>query len=188
MNIEELATQMIEFSKSIAKSRDAKDEMGALVLFYAYCDGIASLLRLKEEKRTNAKYFMRFLREYVLAGTDLQPNEDDLWSARCGMLHTFSPYSDMTEGPTPRARKVVYVGSSSQAKHCEDVMAWAKNKDHVFVDPYDLFNAFVDGVVRFVKAVRDDEDLADRVLFHADRFFGAFRIKIPQQGEGGNSE
>jgi hypothetical protein len=181
MNATEFALQLLKFSTSIAKSRDADDEVGALILFYAYTDALGSLLRPKGKRNTSSIYFKRYAREFILDGTSLAITEDDLWSARCGMLHTFSPYSDLTEGPTPRARKVAYVKSNQQAHMANQAVAAANLGDIICVDSFDLFNAFIDGVVRFRKKVADDPVFAESIFFHAEKFFQDTKIWPPNQ-------
>lgn len=183
----EFALQLLRFSTSIAKSRDADDEIGALVLFYAYTDALGSLLRPKTERRTSPFYFKRYVREFILAGSTLPVTDDDLWSARCGMLHTFSPYSDLTEGASPRAKKVVYVKSAQQAEISNRAAIATHLKGVVFVDAFDLFNAFISGGVAFGKKVASDADFADSVLFHGDHFFQDFRIRIAEPTATDNS-
>ena len=178
MNATEYALHLVRFSTSIAKARDANDEMGALVLFYAYTDALGALLRPKEERKTSSVHFKRYVRDFLLPAMHYPLTEDDLWSARCGMLHTFSPYSDLTQGATPRARKIVYVKGAQQVEISNRAATAAGMKDIVFVDSYDLFNAFIDGAVAFGKKTVDDSGFADAVLFHADKFFQDFKMKI----------
>ena len=173
----EFASKVLNFSLSIANSRDARDEMGALVLFYAYTDALGSLLRPKTEKKTSSAYFKRYVREFILANSKLPVTEDDLWGARCGMLHTFSPYSELTEGAIPRARKVVYVKSPRQAELASLAFADKPGSNLVFIDSFDLFNAFIEGAVAFGKKIASDTLFAESVLFHADHFFDEFQIK-----------
>ena len=180
MELKNLALNVLKFSKSIGSARDAGDTTGALILFYAYCDSMGSLMRPIEEKKTQGKYFRAFVREFVIPSHRFELNENDLWGARCGMLHTFSPYSDWSEKKEPRARKIQYLESPKQVKLCTEAMKAEGVEDLVFVDSYDLFNAFIDGVVEFTRKAESDKEFRNRVLFHADKFFANFQIKLPQ--------
>jgi len=186
MTTYKLGTSLTSLAKSIGSSRDTDDVTGALVLFFAYCDAVGSLLRPKNCNRTSSLYFKKFVRDFVLPKccTDISP--DDLWGARCGMLHTYSPYSDLSEKEDSSVRKIVYVGSRKQADLCEELLTEEKQNDLLFIDPYDLFNGFIEGIVSFLKAVDRDEALRDRVLFHAEKFIDNYKIIIPQQNDADN--
>lgn len=176
----------MQFAKSIATSRDCDDNSGALILFFSYCDAVGSLLRPKEKSRTESKYFKQFVGDFILTQLDSNINSDELWSARCGILHTYSPYSDLSEKEGSGVRKVVYVGSKRQADLCTEIMESEKVREFVFIDPYDLFNGFVDGIAAFLKEVEKNQDLRDKVLFHSEKYFDNFRFKIPQPDSGLN--
>ena len=186
MTTAELAASLMRFAKSIASSRDNDDFAGALVLFFTYCDAVGSLIRPKERNRTEAQYFKEFVRDYILPHCNTDISSDDLWGARCGILHTYSPYSDLSEKKDSTVRKIVYVGNRYQADFCHEVMKSENQEDLVFIDPYDLFNGFIDGIVSFLKIVDQDDHLRDRVLIHAEKYLDNYKIKMPQQGDGGN--
>jgi hypothetical protein len=186
MTTAELGASLMRFAKSIATSRDNDDLDGALVLFYAYCDAVGSLIRPIERNRTDSGFFKEFVRDYILPHCDSDICADDLWSTRCGILHTYSPHSGASDKKDPTVREIVYVGSRKQADFCHEVMKSDNQSDLIFIDPYDLFNGFIDGIVSFLKAVDQEIDLRERVLFHAEKYFNNYRIKLPQQDDGGN--
>lgn len=170
-------------AQSLGHCRDKIDDMSALILMYSYLDALGSLLRPRSASRTNSGNFKRFVREFMLDGSALSVNEDELWAARCGLLHLFSPDSDHNNGTAKACRKIVYVGSRDQAQTAAEIARLGSLTDVVFIDPWDLFNPFLAAVVKFGKRVVKDDALAHDVLHHAGKMFRQFRWVMPGGGK-----
>lgn len=179
MNLEQLSKILMRLCQSVGTCRDAGDETGALILLYTYCDSIASLTRSANQVNSTSEHFKHYVESYLLPNSSIKATSSDLWSGRCGIVHNFSPYSTMTERKNDPANIIVYVGSEQQAKICEDTLARSDDSSKfVFIDPYDLINAFIDSVVDFLKALQNDVQLVERVLSHADSMFFSYTIKL----------
>jgi len=76
----------------------------ALMLIYSGIDILASLERRKGEG-TKAS-FTRWVDEYLLKAVSLPCTSLELYAARCGILHTLTPESDLSR--KGKAREVGY--------------------------------------------------------------------------------
>jgi len=77
----------------IARLIRTEEYLPALMLLYAAIDGAAWLAELQGPNATNGKQFKTYVAKYVLRGRE-KITPDDLWGARCGILHTQTPTSD----------------------------------------------------------------------------------------------
>lgn len=82
-----------EFLTAIQRCTQQDLTTPAVILIYSLVD-IAGWLDSKAP-RASAKSFKDWANRYLLRGDPpLECNADDLWNARCGVVHTMSPYSD----------------------------------------------------------------------------------------------
>jgi len=107
-----------QFSQAIQNILDVAEmslERGltvpCLILLYAGIDTIANLERRVGEG--NQACFVRWVDEFLLPSSNLGCTARDLYSARCGVLHTGTPDSDLTT--TRRARRLLYASGPGRA-------------------------------------------------------------------------
>src|ERR1019366_9893809 len=74
-----------------------------LVLLFSRIDIMASL---DNNGRATGDAFRRWVERYLLKAFPFKCTSSELWSARCGIVHTFSARSDQTE--KGGQRKVIY--------------------------------------------------------------------------------
>jgi hypothetical protein len=87
----------------------ADDERdSALILLYALLDILGSLTRPENQQSSTPDDFRNFVDKYVLPRSPLGCTANDLWAARCGILHDLSPESDHSR--SGRARRIIHMG------------------------------------------------------------------------------
>lgn len=79
---------------------------GALILIYAGIDAMASLGMPSDRSRATRADFISWCDAYMSFPGSEQLTGVDLYGARCGLLHTYSAYSEQSD--TGRCRKLVY--------------------------------------------------------------------------------
>ena len=121
----------------------------ALILLYS---GIDTLAWLGTPGDTTRTVFRQWVDQYLLPGTSLGCSSDDLYSARCGLLHTHAAESASTA--TGSARQIWYwTGQQSQKLLQYEV---GNRTDVVLVRFSDLVTAFVQGAERFIADLQKD--------------------------------
>jgi hypothetical protein len=83
-----------------------------LILIYSAID-IAGWLDSEDSRESVRNRFTRWVDRYLLPAKSLDCTAAELYGARCGVVHTFSPESGLSKKGV--VRKIVYVSGSSEA-------------------------------------------------------------------------
>ena len=104
-NTSRLYTRMESIFYAIENCLDNMGLIPALILIYASIDFLGSL-RNPGSGRANGSCFKSWVKDYLLKAKPLPCNEDELWEARCGIVHTqsFISKNQVTRG----TREIVY--------------------------------------------------------------------------------
>ena len=152
----------------------------AFILMYSGLDILGSMTRPKGNLDTSGTDFKNWVANFMLKGSSLHATPDDLWGARCGVLHTATARSrNSREG---KAREVHYVrGDKGFAKFAQEEFD-KLGEPKVVIDIDTLFDAFFDGVGKFSIAAKNDAVLKDVILHHAKTMLWHYSYKIsPKQ-------
>jgi hypothetical protein len=143
---------------------------GAVILTYCAMDAMAFLSMPEGKQKVGKSDFKVWVRKYLKTDS-VQPyqyNEEDLYGARCGIVHTYGAESDLSR--ENKCKKIVY--KPNCLKHFYDP---AKHPDLVVLG-VDLFiRDFYDAICKFLADIEKDDNLRKRVekrlpnLFHIRR-------------------
>ena len=118
----------------------------ALILLYAGIDFAASLDRHDPDSNVTRDDFLSWVEKYLLPGNDLRCSALDLYSARCGWVHTYTSKSRMVR--SGEAKEIFY--QFGEHDNEEQLQKSIKNPSvAVAVHFTKLFNAFRDGLDRW---------------------------------------
>jgi hypothetical protein len=147
---------------------EKKVNNSALILIYSGIDTVGWLD--STEEFTSKPGFITWVDTYLLKAKPLACTSLDLYAARCGLLHTFTPDSKLrSEG---KARYINYAwGTASVEKLQRTIDLTKKSDNHVALHVNDLYEAWRLGVLRFCEEVEKDPDRKARVYEKADQFF-----------------
>ena len=106
MNRKIIESKLSELTKSIEICLDAKLQMPALILMYCTIDILSSLNRPKDKEDSDRKEFISWVARYLLPKTNLNCKAKDLYAARCGLVHTYTPESQLNRHR--KAKKIFY--------------------------------------------------------------------------------
>ena len=156
---------------AIRQSIAAKQHMPTKVLIYAVIDSMAWAASDKGEKSTRKNFESWVARwlipELPLIGEKIEPV--DLYAARCAVLHTMTPDSDLTSKGA--ARTIAYAWGTSKA----EVLAYAfkvKGISNVVALHYDALYAAVNaGISAFLSAAATDQVLGSRLAEGASKHY-----------------
>lgn len=122
----------------------------ALILLYSAIDTLAWLGT--PAPQTTGAAFRQWVDQYVLAGSNLPCTSHDLYSARCGLLHTHTAESSSTA--TGAARQIWYWTGENSRKFLQ--YQAGNRTDVVLVRFADLVAAFLQGAERFWQDLAGD--------------------------------
>ena len=123
-----------------------------LVLVYSGIDIVASLERAEGEAIGAA--FRRWAARYILPEGGLECTADDLWGARCGIVHMYTATSDQSK--SGRAKEVYYSWGTAKAADLQRMIG-ATGRDSTAIHVGILSRAFRNGVSKFLSELASDK-------------------------------
>ena len=149
---------MIAFEENIIPLLEAIDDcltkkrsLPCLILLYSAIDIISSL----ESGGASRSTFMEWTDKYLLKAALLPCTPLDLYGARFGILHTFSPESDLSR--KGRARRICYAWGNAKTDDLERTAKVIGNGDCV-VHVRELVSAFRVGLANYLEEVMQDDN------------------------------
>ncbi len=157
MKVPSFYKHMIDLLDSIEDCEAKRRTLPCLTLLYAGMDVMASLDSLPSEGIQAS--FVRWINSYLLLGRSFECTALDLYAARCGVVHTFTPDSDLHR--KGKVRKIQYAwGNADVDKLARSTQALGY--DTASVHLRDLIDAFRDAVANQIDAIEKDQAKRDR--------------------------
>lgn len=141
----------------------------ALVLLYSAID-ITSWLASDDPNGSVRDYFTRWVQNYMLPSSLLECSALEIYSARCGLVHTLTPDSRLSE--QGGIRRIAYAWGtvkSSDLQSLIDRTGWADRLVSVKVE--EMYEAWRLGLLAFTEELKQDPQKAVSVYERADKFF-----------------
>jgi len=173
-----LSARMNEFTISVKLLLDAAHTLPALVMLYAAIDILGSLLRPESESDTKGEYFKKWVDDYMIGHLQVAFTSEDLWAARCGLLHTHTASSTLSRQGKARQLHYFRAQGASLPLAMQHAMKEASAQGKLFADVDAFYTAFADGTQRFLAAVQSNATLEKRVLHHSTYLFGGWRYVV----------
>lgn len=148
----------------IASCVEAKCVMSALILLYSAIDAMAALTRGLADAESDGRDFQQWVRSYFLPQLAVPLSVEDLWGARCGVVHTYSPHSRLSHAH--RARLLVYCWREGHRPDDAILANFAAQKHTIVLEIEAMVEAFHVAVERFSERIAQDPDLRRRVEHH----------------------
>jgi hypothetical protein len=171
VNPDDIFAQVVrELVEALKKAFPQGDpNFSGLVLLYAAMDIISSLSRPINQADTTRAVFKQWIDTYMLRDSGLNCSSEDIYAARCGILHTLSLSS-----LSSRIGNAKEIGYLNKENGVERMQQWCDSKGHnvivVWMNGY--LRAFYTAITRFVDAIQTDSDLRSRVFQHVGSVAG----------------
>lgn len=139
----------------------------ALVLMYAGIDAMAWVSMPDDRSEGQGQDYRRWVDQFLLPDSGLTCNADDLWAARCGVVH--AQIMDSKHAQKNRARHFwYYVGPQNRYL----IPMNEGNQKNPMTIPVDhLVGAFKAGTARFFDAIEKDDALRHTTWARANRYY-----------------
>jgi hypothetical protein len=173
-----LSARVNEFTTAVKLLLDSAHTLPALMMLYAAIDILGSLLRPESEPDTKGEYFKKWVNDYMIAPSHVAFTSEEVWSARCGLLHTHTASSKLSRQGKARQLHYFRAHGASLPPELRHAMKEALAQGKLFVDVDALYTVFTDGTQRFLAAVQSDAALENRVLHHSTRLFGRWSYVV----------
>src|SRR4030042_3081313 len=150
-----LYDNIVKIGFGIEACLEKKLELPALVLIYSGIDVVGWLA--SPDEYASDRTFIEWADTYFIKAKAFSCTAIDLWAARCGLVHTLTPYFRPSRKPRPRLFSYVF-GSA----RVED-MQWiidrrGDSERYVAVHVNDLYEAWRLGSLRFIEELEGAPD------------------------------
>lgn len=140
----------------------------ALILIYGTIDILASLDRDESHHDVERSDFKKWVDEYLLPGAQLPCTANDLYAARCGLLHTYSPESSMSR--KGEAVPIFYAWGDARARDLRELVDSAGYRaTAIHVDT--LCDALNTAIERFISGLANDSEHRELVRQRMNKLF-----------------
>jgi hypothetical protein len=176
-NTDTLLKNFIQLTTAITTCIQLKLQIPTLILLYSSLD-IMGYLNMPEDRVHNtAQDFNLWVDKYYLPNLgNKRCRAIDLYSARCGLLHSMSYESDLTRGR--KARSIVYALGNASVEVLERA-AESLHRDDFVLHVDDMERALRIGLGAFLQDTSRDEKKLQIVMTRAHKMFASIDLPIP---------
>jgi len=150
----------------------------ALILLYSAIDVAGWLATSKEfASRTS---FISWVNTFLLPAKALECSAVDLYAARCGMLHSLTPYAEPRKGERPRL--ICYAFGTGRVEDVREAIDCIRGSERYVAAHFDdLYEAWRLGIGRFVEELDEDPERKSRAYAKAKKFFATMSPEVLDQ-------
>lgn len=135
--------------------------LSAAKLIYSGIDNLAWLTQAHDRLDVEKTDFVDFVDKYLLPGSELKCSSEELYSARCGLLH-----SNTAESRISRSRGARYLsyatGLASEEGGYEHMLAESRHRN-VVVNIDKLYTAYNRSIDRLNQRISEEANFADLI-------------------------
>jgi hypothetical protein len=155
--MEAFYNHMLDLMESIDDCATKRRILPCLTLLYSGMDVMASLTSSPNEP--NQRSFVRWVDAYLLPDSLIQCTALDIYAARCGVVHTFTPKSKLfLDG---KARMIGYAWGTAKAEDLNRTAIALGFQDRS-VHMSELISAFRQAVAKHLKHIENDTVMKKR--------------------------
>jgi len=144
--------------------------LSAVKLIYSGIDNLAWLARDHDRPKVQRKDFIDFVNKYLLPDSGLTCTSEELYSARCGLLHCNTAQSDISR--SGKARCLSYAtGLSPEEGGYEHIRPESRDR-HVMVHISKLYKAYNKSIDRLNQRIGQEADFADFIYRRSVTLYG----------------
>jgi hypothetical protein len=172
MSKQAIENNINEIIAAIQLCLNAKKHLPTLILIFSTIDVLAWLNRPNANPDVTGKDFISWVDQFMLPGSGLHCSATDLYSARCGIVHSYQAESKLTrEG---KAKQLWYAwGKADATRLMTRINQTHLDKIAIAVQVELLFDALKKGFAGFLKALEPNPTHATLVYERAaKKFFG----------------
>lgn len=145
----------IQLIRSLDHAEENHLVVPALVLVYSAIDSVSWLAA--PGSKDSGKYFRNWVEKWLLRDPRIKCNAEELYAARCGLVHTLTPTSSMTQ---KGVRKIAYSWGSGNNALLDSALKMGQLESQIVsVHLSDLIEAFRNGMADYMEYVDRDPTL-----------------------------
>jgi hypothetical protein len=163
-----LYRNLYELTDGMHACMERKSYLSSLVLFFSAVDTLGWLD--SDDAFATKTSFVQWVERYLLPCSSLRCTALDLYAARCGLLHTFSPESALAS--RGEARRICWAFGGADPGTLGDVVG-SEPDPELFVTLHvsDLHAAWLEGLQAFLEQLDSSPTRASTAYSKADAFY-----------------
>jgi hypothetical protein len=162
-----------ELIKTIDYCFKGKESFSGLILLYSLIDIMAWLSRDQHDADSTKSDFIRWVEEFLLPGSSLVCTAEDLYSARCSIIHSYAPEWGTSMSSQSEVKQIFYIwGKAHKGTLGGHVNSSSEKKDeNVVLHLDDLVNALKIAIQRFNDSLTYNRALSELIDERSKKFF-----------------
>jgi hypothetical protein len=178
MSEEKLLKNLMSLMSGIDACLERNLKGPALTLIYSTIDTAGWLDT--DQTFTTRQGFINWTEKYLLTAKPLACNAIDLYAARCGLLHTFTPDSQLSVDG--KARRLCYAWGTAKVQDIQRLIDVTNgNQKYAAVHVNELYEALKLGLLAFVNDIENDQPRNARVMAKAKKFFSEWDVESVEE-------
>jgi hypothetical protein len=149
--------------------------MPALILLYSAIDSI-SWIASDDENQPVGKRFSIWVNTWMLQKYPLPCTANELYAARCGILHTLTPVSDLSE--KKQVNQISYAWGTAKQKDLDESIKLLDYPSLVAVHIDDIFHSFRNGFADFIESLEEDDNKKALFTHKAGKHFAYLEMSL----------
>ena len=165
-------SNIIELIKTIDYCFKGKANLSGLILLYSVIDIMAWLSRDRHDADSTKNDFIRWVNEFLLPGSNIACTAEDLYSARCSLIHSYAPEWGTSMNHQNETKKIYYVWGKARKEQFEGNVSISTEKDaSIVLHLDDLVSALKIAVQRFNESFAYNRPLFELINERSKKFF-----------------
>jgi hypothetical protein len=161
-----LLKNLTEIIQAIDLCIKSKYLLSALKLIYSAIDNMSYLFT--DNEYTTSRDFKRFADSYLLRNSDLECTVEELYIARCGLLHQNTAGNRTLP---PGTRYIFYSWSSFKPEQGPEHIDILKRGQCTFVSIESLRDALYKGMISFLRECSKESSSKEKLLLRSQKYF-----------------
>jgi len=162
-----------ELIKAIDTCFKGKESLSGLILLYSLIDIMAWLSRDQHDADSTKSDFIRWVEEFLLPGSSLPCTAEELYSARCSIIHSYAPEWGTSMSYQGEVKKIYYVWGKARKDTLEGHVNISSEKkdENIVLHLDDLINALKIAIQRFNDSLTYNRALFELIDDRSKKFF-----------------
>jgi hypothetical protein len=152
-----------ELIKAIDASFKSKESLSGLILLYSLIDIMTWLSRDQHDADSTKSDFIHWVEEFLLPGSSLTCTAEDLYSARCAIIHSYAPAWGSSMSRPVEAKKINYIWGKADME--------TPKAENIALHIDDLVNALKMAMQRFNDSLAYNRALSELIDDRSNKFF-----------------
>jgi hypothetical protein len=167
-----------ELTKTIEYCFKQNDKLSCLILLYSVIDIMSWLSRDPHEAETTKTDFIHWVGEFLLPGSSLECTAEELYSARCSIIHAYIPEWGTSTNVKGDVNQINYIWAKAGKSALENGAKRSSKKPvTIVVNIDDFIHALKNAIQRFDDSLSYNRALFELIDDRSNKFFGSITKK-----------